>query len=497
MTKPKQYQYFSKTRLLSAYVCLKKAYLEKHRPELKVVSAKTQTSFDIGNAVGAIAQDIYGTEGSIEIPFERPMSKMVKDTAKLIASGFREPIFEATFQHQGVLVRVDALIPDGDGWRAVEVKASGSVKPEHHVDCAAQLWVMRGVGIQVNSIALGHIDTSFVYQGDGDYSGLIKEEDLTEIATAMEPNILDLLANATVAVSGEMPEVPVGRKCTDPYECAFRNFCWPMDGEFPTSTIGGNKDKIIEWVNRGITDVRNIPASEITAERQQMVHRVASAGEPDITPGAYAEIEARGHPRYHLDFETANPAIPLWKGSRPYQIHAVQFSVHVDDGKGDGSFEDMPHFEFLDLSGDAPMRPLAEKLIEVLGDSGPVMMVSHYEKTTINGLIKLFPDLEPQLQAIINRLFDIQKVVKAYYYHPKMLGSYSLKAVAPLMSSKIDYKKLEGISEGGAAAAGYVEAVNPETTPEEKARIEAELLKYCRVDTEAMAEIVKYFKDLP
>ena len=38
---------------------------------------------------------------------------MVKDTATLIESGFNRPIFEATFQHQGVLIRMDVLIPDG------------------------------------------------------------------------------------------------------------------------------------------------------------------------------------------------------------------------------------------------------------------------------------------------------------------------------------------------------------------------------------------------
>jgi predicted RecB family nuclease len=142
------------------------------------------------------------------------------------------------------------------------------------------------------------------------------------------------------------------------------------------------------------------------------------------------------------------------------------------------------------------MRPLAEKLIEVLGDTGPVFMVSSYEKTTINGLIKLFPDLKPQLQAIVNRLFDLQKVVKDHYYHPKMLGSYSLKDIAPVMSSRINYEALGEIQEGGAAAKGYLEAINPATTPERKAELEEKLLTYCRVDTEAMVEIVKYFKDI-
>ena len=492
----RRHQYFSKSKLLSAYVCLKKAHLEKNQPKLAEVSAKSQAAFDIGNAVGAIAQEIYGTAGSVEVQYRRPMSAMVDETAKLIEDGFSEPIFEATFQHHGVLVRMDVLIPDGDGWRAVEVKASTTVKPEHEIDCAVQLWVMRGTGLRVNSLSLAHVDNQFVYQGDGDYSALLKEEDLTDIATAKEQDVLNLIANATAAVTGSVPDIPVGHYCHKPYECVFINHCWPMDSEFPTNSIGGNREKIFEWVSRGIEDVRDIPASEITAERQQMIHRVATSGEAEITPGAYEEIKAQGFPCYHLDFETAMPGIPLWKGSRPYQTHAVQYSIHVDDGKGDGSFENMPHHEFLDLSGNAPMRPLAEKLIKDLGDSGPVFMFSSYEKTTINGLIKLFPDLEPQLQAIIDRLFDLQKVVRAHYYHPEMLGYYSLKDVAPIMSVKIDYESLGEIQEGGAAASGYVEAVHPDTTPERKAELERKLLRYCEVDTEAMAEIVKYFKDL-
>ncbi len=497
MSVSRRYTYFSKSKLLSAYVCLKKAHLEKHHPEKGEYSANTQSAFDIGNAVGAIAQEIYGTDGSVEIPFERPMSKMVKDTATLIESGFDQPIFEATFQYQGVLIRMDVLIPDGDGWKAVEVKASTKVKPEHELDCAVQLWVMRGMGLTVNSLSLAHIDNTFIYQGDGDYAGLLKEVDLTEKATAKETDVLELLARATEAVSGEMPRIPVGRQCHNPYECAFINYCWPMDSEFPTSSIGGDRKKIFDWISRGIEDVRDIPASEITATRQQLFHRVVCAGKPEITPGAYDELEALGYPRYHLDFETAGPAIPLWKGSRPYQTHAVQWSIHKDDGTGNGSLEDMAHFEFLDLTGEPPMRPLAEKMIECLGDSGPVLMYTTYERTVIEGLIALFPDLEVPLLAIIDRLFDLAGVVRVHYYHPKMLGSYSIKKVAPAIAPHMNYAELEGINEGMGASDGYLEAINPATTPERKAELEEQLLRYCRFDTEAMVEIVKYFKDIP
>jgi hypothetical protein len=60
----------------------------------------------------------------------------------------------------------------------------------------------------------------------------------------------------------------------------------------------------------------------------------------------------------------------------------------------------------------------------------------------------------------------------------------------------MDYGALEGINEGTAASEGYLEAIRPDTSAERKAELEEQLLRYCRFDTEAMVEIVKYFKDL-
>jgi predicted RecB family nuclease len=144
----------SKSKLLSAHQCLKMLHLEWHRSDLAEVSEATEAAYRTGNEVGDVAKQIYADF----------------------------PIFEATFRHKGVLVRVDVLIPDGDGWRALEIKASTKVKPEHKIDCAIQWWVMRGVGLPVKSISLGHVNNRFVYGGDGDYEGLIAEEDLTEEA---------------------------------------------------------------------------------------------------------------------------------------------------------------------------------------------------------------------------------------------------------------------------------------------------------------------------
>ena len=118
---------------------------------------------EIGNRVGEVAQQIYGSDDSVFIPYEGGLSHALKKTARLVKGGPKFPIFEATFQHDGVLVRVDALLPDGDGWRIVEVKASTSIKEEHSFDCAVQGWVFQGMGHRLNGIALAHVDNSYVY----------------------------------------------------------------------------------------------------------------------------------------------------------------------------------------------------------------------------------------------------------------------------------------------------------------------------------------------
>ncbi len=114
MNRPTGKPYLSKSKLISAWQCPKRLHLEKHHPELGEVSARTESLFATGHRVGEISQRLYGTLESVEIAFNRKTSLMVRETAELIEGGADFPIFEATFQHDGILVRVDVLIP-GDG----------------------------------------------------------------------------------------------------------------------------------------------------------------------------------------------------------------------------------------------------------------------------------------------------------------------------------------------------------------------------------------------
>ena len=484
MNKP----YLSKSKLISAWQCLKKLHLEIHRPELAEISSTTETLFATGNQVGQIAQTIYGTAESIEIPYGENLSDAIRETTTLIESGVKVPVFEATFQYDGILVRVDVLLPYGEGWRAIEVKASTKVKEHHKIDCAIQLWVMRNVGLNVKSISLAHINNQFEYQGNGDYTNLLIEEDLSGEITALEDQVTTLITDARAAAVGDIPQVSVGGHCDKPYDCQFQAYCWPADVEYPVMGLGGGKTKLGIWVDAGYRDIRDIDREDITAANQQRIHRVTCSGEPEFLDGAKLVIDALAYPRYYLDFETIAPAVPFWKGTRPYQAVPVQWSCHITD-----SATSLRHEEFLDLTGDPPMRLLAERMIECLGKSEPILMYTSYEKTVINGLISLFPDLTDPLGAIIDRLVDLHPIVKEHYYHPQMLGSWSIKDVLPAIAPHMDYANLDGIKEGMAASDGYLEAIDPNTSAARKAELEDQLLRYCKFDTEAMVEIVRFF----
>ncbi len=478
----------SKSKIMSSLQCLKRVHLEIHRPELAEISAATQTAFDIGHQVGAIAVEVYGQGGGAFLEYEDGLGSALAKTRALMDQANRKPVFEATLEHEGVLVREDVLLPRGDSWCVVEVKATTKQKSEHVQDCAIQAWVHQGAGYPLESIALAHIDNQFVYRGDGDYTGILTEVDLTEPVRALLPSVAVWVERAREAVEGPVPELPVGQHCFTPYECPFFKHCWPTDSEYPVHGLKGSRQRLGELVTAGYRDIREVPPDALTSEDHLRILRVTNSGREEILPGAGEFVRALAWPRYYLDFETIGPAVPVWTETRPYQVLPFQWSCHVEEAPGE-----IRHTEFLDVSGQPPMRALAEKMIADLGQEGPVLMYTSYEKGVIRGLAERFPDLAGQLEAIVGRLVDLYPVTKASYYHPDMLGSWSIKAVLPAIAPDMDYAKLEGVAEGTAASNAYLEAIEPETSAARKEEIKQELTEYCAYDTLAMVRLVEFF----
>ena len=173
----------------------------------------------------------------------------------------------------------------------------------------------------------------------------------------------------------------------------------------------------------------------ISSETQLRIHRVTLEGKPELLTGAREFVETLPYPRFYLDFETVGPAIPIWPGTRPYQALPFQWSCHIERAPGV-----MDHAEFLDLSGQPPMRALAEAMIRDLETRGPVLMYTSYERGVIAAFGRdVSRTWRTPLQAIMGRLVDLHPVTRENYYHPDMLGSWSIKAVLPTVAPDMDY----------------------------------------------------------
>ncbi|NIP19022.1 MAG: DUF2779 domain-containing protein [Xanthomonadales bacterium] len=478
----------SKSRIMSSLQCLKRVHLEVHQPELATVSASTQAAFDVGHQVGEIAVEVYGQGQGEFLAYEDGLGHALGRTKALLGGTERMPVFEATIQHQGVLIREDVLLPSGSSWKIVEVKASTKRKNEHVQDCAIQAWVHMGAGYDFESFALAHIDNQFVYGGDGDYRGILVEEDLTEAVLELQSSVPVWVDRAKQVVDGPEPDIPAGQHCFTPYECPFFSHCWPVETEYPVHCLKGSRKKLGELVTAGYRDLRDVPAEMLIGADPLRIRHVTRSGEAEVLPSAGEFVRALDYPRYYLDFETIGPAIPIWPDTRPYQALPFQYSCHIEEAPGE-----IRQVEFLDMSGEPPMRALAEQMIADLGETGPVLMYTAYEKGVINGLIERFPDLAPALQAIVDRLVDLYPVTKSGYYHPDMLGSWSIKAVIPTVAPELDYEHLAGIKEGTEASNAYLAAIQPGSDPAEKERVRQELLEYCRADTLAMVRLAEFF----
>jgi Domain of unknown function(DUF2779) len=437
----------SKTKLLSQAQCPRRVWLETYSPEIEEPSAEKDAQLATGNAVGAIARQLYGHGGGHVVGFERGLRAAIDATRALVAAGGREPIFEATFDHDGVSVRIDVLDRSEAAPRLVEVKAATRVKDHYLDDCAIQAWALTAVGLAPRQIVVATVDSSFVYSGDGRYDGLLVEHDVTDAVRARVASVPGLITRtrATLADLDE-PAIAVGKQCHTPHPCDFHGHCAPAAAPTP----------------------------------------------PRGTPHVGAElrdfVRALPYPRYYLDFETIGHAVPVFAGTRPYEALPFQWSCHIESTP-----EQLRHAEFLDTSGAAPMRAVADGLLGVLGDTGPIVVYTDYERRVLEDLARRFPDLAAALTAVIGRLVDLHPPTKRHYEHPALHGSWSLKAVLPTVAPELAYGALGEVQDGLAAQRAYVEASAAATPAPRREALRSALLDYCRRDTLALARLVEFF----
>jgi hypothetical protein len=480
----------SKSTFLYGAQCLKRLYFHKFRRDLiPEISDEQQAIFDTGSSVGELARELFpgGIDASPPSPYEYQRS--VKLTNQLIDSGKRI-LYEAAFQHDGVLAAIDILVKRNGKWKAYEVKSSTSVKDVNLIDAALQYHVITQSGIDLSDIFIVHINNEYTLGPELVKEEFFRIESVKDSCIELQGHIKEKINELkTLIRKKEQPEVDIGPHCSTPYECSFIEHCWkhiPAPSVFDLSRM--RADKKFELYEKGMIRLEDLD-EEVKLSAYQKLQVSSHLNQETVIDktGIRNFLDQIAYPVYFMDFETFAPAVPLYRGTRPYQQIPFQYSLHYKKNK-----KSVPvHSDFLAEAGlNDPRIPFLANLLRDTNGQGTILCYNaSFEKMILNQLAGDFPKYAAAIEEIMERIVDLMSPFReGLYYKPRMNGSYSIKEVLPALVPDLDYELLE-INNGSSASLAFVRMIYDQSCDKESIR--KNLQEYCKLDTLAMVRILE------
>ena len=393
---------------------------------------------------------------------------------------------QATFDDGDFEIRVDALILDHDAevYDLYEIKSSTCVRADHEYDITFQVLLLESI-LPLRHAYLVHIDKTYQRSGDLNLRYFFMVEDMSDVVEKRREKVQR--ARQAAHTVTQLPAPNPDWACTKPKTCPCPDLCHSSLPQYPIYDLPRIGKKALELRGMGVTAVQDIPASfHLNANQTKHAHAIR-AGEAIIDRKAIqTSLAELTFPLYFLDYETFNPALPLFQGYRPYEHIVFQYSLHRLNTP-DAPVE---HMACLILDREEPAPRLVNRLVSDIGSSGSVLVWYKSAESGWNkGLAQHCPEQAEQILGINERLFDLMEIFsKGYYVHPDFHGSASLKAVLPVLCPDLAYTDLE-IANGEEAMLTWFRLQQTDIPPEELTRIREDLLAYCERDTYGMVAI--------
>ena len=432
----------SKSKFVAGVQRLKRLYWQVRAPELAAEpDAANEAIFEQGREVGLLAREMF--PGGVEVGGSGGLDEAIRITRDLVANPEVPAIFEGTFEHGGVLVRVDISQRRRDGrWRLLEVKSTTDLKEHHLDDVAIQARVVSRSGLDLAASCLMHVNRNYVFQGGSiDVRRFFRIRNLTRLVERLQPKLtFQLRAEFTVLNTLKAPDLPPGSHCTEPVTCEFFDRCNPPRPDDHVGYLPRIQASAVEELEAiGVESVRDIPHDFPLNERQRRACTCVRTGEPWFSADLSKELKGLKYPLFFTDFESVNPAIPRFTGMRPYDQLPFQWSVHVLRKPG----AEPEHHEFLATDTIDPRREFINSLCAALGKSGSIVVYSAFESQRLSELAAWLPEFAGRIKRIQRRLWDWLPVIRSHVYHPRFAGSFSLKYVLPALVPDMSYAGIE------------------------------------------------------
>lgn len=141
------------------------------------------------------------------------------------------------------------------------------------------------------------------------------------------------------------------------------------------------------------------------------------------------------YPLHFVDFETCSPAVPRYRGMRPFETIAFQWSCHTISTPNDQP----RHSEWLQAADEFPNTPFADSLRRQIGDEGTILVWASHEASVLRSVVRQLvergqgdSETAHWVSQVLDsgRIIDLNQLTLKHYFHPRMGGRTSLKVVA-------------------------------------------------------------------
>jgi len=486
MTTPRT---LTKSLYVTGVFCPRLFWTKLNRPNLlPETSVDAQLRMKEGQAVGELATRRQEWAKGIMLRNYDQTANAAK-TKEMLAK--RVPLFEAGFlaniEEIPCFARVDILVPVGEAsWDLYEVKSSTSVKEEHLHDVAFQARVLTENGLHINRIHIIHINKEYTLTNHLDVNEFFTKEDVTDkLATYFDDADHFIPFLAALAQQAQAPSV----LCEKPKMCDACSNVLPAHSVFELTSIRGSQAKQLWQQNAKL--IANLPTTTKLTKKQAIQSVAVLTNQAHVeTEHITAFLNTITYPVCHLDFETIGTAIPLYKDAHPYEQIPFQYSLHIQEPTGETK-----HVEFLAASGLDPRPSLLASLKAALANTSGTILAynASFEARVLRKLMSDFPEHEVWITDVLSRLIDLAEPFKNFwYYHPDQHGSYSIKALLPILTTDA-YKDLV-INNGSLASASFLALQHLDKAEEQNVR--TALLAYCKQDTQSMIDVLEALKKL-
>ena len=488
----------SKSKYCKGIHCTKALWLSQNEHHLAKASSSDFLKFISlqGHVVGKLARKAFG-EGELIHEDYRHLKGALKHTQRALDSGVKY-LFEAAFEYDGILVRVDILKMLGPKEvELVEVKATNSVKEKHYDDVAIQKYVLENLGFKVKS-HLMHLNRRYLRRGELDVDQLFVLQPLDELIEGRYREVRGNVKFMREQLQRKTaPEEAIGSKCKNPYPCEFKEHCWrEVDKGSIHSLSRITDEQRCQLVRHGIHKLTDIPEEYKLSVPQKIQIWAAKNHLPVVSVREIREhLAGLEWPLYFLDFESVSYAIPPYNNTRPYQHLPFSYSLHVQEHPGG----ELKHLEFFHTEKKDPRALLAQHLLRDIpaeGSGSVVVYHAAFERGVLQRLADIFPDWGEGLSRIASRLWDLEiPFAKRWYYHEDFAGRSSLKKVLPVFAPHLSYDNL-AIQKGDVAQYRYMQMLAAEEGSKVRENILSDLSLYGERDTLAMVEILKKLTEI-